>query len=91
MDWAQFSWIAGGSGLIAFGIFLLVSRRARGRIARSIWDFHAPIMDRVPWLYGPKPLRDWWFGEAGTRRQIVVFAIVAILIGVGWVFLSATE
>jgi hypothetical protein len=91
MDWAQVSWTAGGLGLIAFGIILLVSRQVRARIARSIWNFHEPIMERIPWLYGPKPLRDWWFGEAGTRRQIVVFAIVGILIGIGWVLLSAME
>jgi hypothetical protein len=87
MDWSDLGWKAGGVCLVALGAFLLVNRRAREWIARSMWESHAPIMERVPWLYGPKPLREWWFGEAGFRRQVVTWAIGVILIGVAWVLI----
>ncbi len=81
MDLARFSWQVLGLAMVGFGVFVLAHRGYRSKIARSMSAWHAPLMRRVGWIYGPKALREWWFSEAGWQRQVFVWAIVLILMG----------
>jgi hypothetical protein len=50
-------------------------------MAKSILDSHAEPLRRFPWLYGPKPLRDWMFSDAGFQQFLAVWAGGLMLIG----------
>ena len=90
MDWPSLGWKLAGLALIAGGVFLLANRRYREKIARRYSDYHGQRMERWPWLYGPKPLRDRVFSEAGWQRLIIGWAIAVVLIGVVWMLLPTS-
>jgi hypothetical protein len=74
--------VAFGLGCIVAGAVVLLHQGLRARWAKGIVDFHAEPARRFPWLYGPKPLREWMLSEAGSQQFLAVWAGGLMLIGV---------
>jgi hypothetical protein len=74
--------LAIGLGATIGGAVVLLHRGLRARWAKSLLDSHAGMLRRFPWLYGPKPLRDWMFSPAGAQQFLAVWAGALVLMGV---------
>jgi len=73
---------AAGVVFILIGAVLIFHRGFRDWWAKGIIDFHEGPARRFPWLYGPKPLREWMLSEDGQKQFIAVIGGVAVLMGV---------
>jgi hypothetical protein len=79
-----------GGPFLVLGLLLLFHRRTREASARRGAGFHARWSDRLPWLYGPRPMRRWIASErvwrALTIYQAMLFIIIGLMsiAGIGW-------
>ena len=72
-------WILIGMAYVAYGVFLLVSRRNRERLAARISSSQKRSIRRIRWLY---PISRRWRTDTEVWQDILTFtAFTAILLG----------
>jgi hypothetical protein len=64
------------------GAVVLMHRRLRVSIAKGIVDWHAEPARRFPWLYGPRPLREWMLSVEGCQQFIAVWAGALVVLSI---------